>query len=355
MMVVRSMRNAVWAVCVALLAVALGLAVPASAQQQLVLACYGGGIERYMRDYVIPGFEREYNARVVYLAGKSSDTLARLQAQRNNPQVDVVCLDDGPQAQAISFGLLAKNDPNVVTHLRDLYDFAKNPHDIGAAWGVLTLGLVYNEEALARRGIEPPRSWNDLLRPEFAGHVAVDSISTTYGLHLLIMLARANGGGEHDIEPGFVKMKQLAPSVIDFGTTADVSPYFLQEDAWVGVWTNMEANAFVAHSGFPMRFVYPDEGGPAVMATVSVVAGAPNPGLAQQFVNYMLSPQVQYTIATELFFGPVNRTVVVPADIAEKITYGEEAVAKVINVDWDLINQHRAAWTDRWNKEIEGY
>ncbi len=58
----------------------LGLAAtPAAAQRRLVVAAYGGSCENTMREAAIPAFEQANNVRVDYLAGNSSDSLARLQ------------------------------------------------------------------------------------------------------------------------------------------------------------------------------------------------------------------------------------------------------------------------------------
>lgn len=80
------------------------IAVPsaASAQQKtLYVAGYGGSFEKTIRDEVIPAFEKENGVKVEYVAGNSTDTLAKLQAQKGNQQIDVAIVDDGPMYQAI--------------------------------------------------------------------------------------------------------------------------------------------------------------------------------------------------------------------------------------------------------------
>ena len=69
----------------ALMGAAIGAAGTASAQDRLVVAAYGGSYEKIMRDNVIPEFEKANNVKVDYLAGNSSDSLARLQARARRP------------------------------------------------------------------------------------------------------------------------------------------------------------------------------------------------------------------------------------------------------------------------------
>jgi len=80
----------------------------ATAQQKtLYVAGYGGSFEKTIRDEVIPAFEKENGVKVEYVAGNSTDTLAKLQAQKGNQQIDVAIVDDGPMYQAIALGFCA--------------------------------------------------------------------------------------------------------------------------------------------------------------------------------------------------------------------------------------------------------
>lgn len=321
--------------------------------RQMTIACYAAGIQEYIEGNILPDFEKQYNVKVSYLPGVSLATISKLQAQKDAPQIDVACLDDGPREQAKAMGLLQATDPAKMPNLADVYDVAKMPDNIGVGWAVFGVGIVYNPEAYTKAGLQPPKSWNDLALPELKDHVIADTITSTYGLDLLIMLARANGGSLDNMEPGFAKMKDVAANVPTFDTTADLSSFFQQGEAWVGVWTNGEANGYRKKTGFPMEFVYPEEGAPALFATANVVKGAPNADLADAFLNYLVGKEAQQIVGEKIGFGPVNGKVVLPPDQAANVTYGAEAAGKLVQLDWAVINQKRPEWTDRWNREIE--
>ena len=64
------------------------IAAPSAAlaqQKTLYVAGYGGSFEKTIRDEVIPAFEKENGVKVEYVAGNSTDTLAKLQAQNVAP------------------------------------------------------------------------------------------------------------------------------------------------------------------------------------------------------------------------------------------------------------------------------
>jgi ABC-type glycerol-3-phosphate transport system substrate-binding protein len=70
-------------------------AVPALAQQKtLTVAAYGGVWDSHLRKEVFPEFEKKHGVKVEYVAGNSTDTLAKLQAQKGNQVIDVAIMDD---------------------------------------------------------------------------------------------------------------------------------------------------------------------------------------------------------------------------------------------------------------------
>ena len=78
-------------------------------QKTLYVAGYGGSFEQTMRKEVIPAFEAKHGVKVEYVAGNSTDTLAKLQAQKGNQEIDVAIVDDGPMYQAIQLGFCAQD------------------------------------------------------------------------------------------------------------------------------------------------------------------------------------------------------------------------------------------------------
>jgi putative spermidine/putrescine transport system substrate-binding protein len=207
----------------AVFALAVIPAHPVQAQSNtLVVAGYGGSFQKGVEGTVIPAFEKQCNCKVTYIPGPSTDTNAKLQAQRAKPQIDVAIVDEGPQAQTAALGLLAPLDPKVVTNLKDVYDVAKLPNNVGVAIGLVAIGLAYDTKTFAQNRWAPLRSWRDLERPELKGKLVLPSITQTYGIMLLIMEAKLHGGSESNIEPGFAAMKTLASHAVNFDKTGDV-------------------------------------------------------------------------------------------------------------------------------------
>src|SRR5215467_2135953 len=135
------------------------LATPALAQgKTLVVASYGGSWEQEMRKHVIPDFEKKHGVKVEYVAGNSTDTLAKLQAQKANQVIDVAIMDDGVMYQAIQLGFCAP-----IQGLKgELYPAALFKGDKAVAVGQTGTGFMINTKVFKDRGWATPTSWNDL-------------------------------------------------------------------------------------------------------------------------------------------------------------------------------------------------
>jgi putative spermidine/putrescine transport system substrate-binding protein len=342
--------------CLALtLALALGgmAATRANAQQVLYFAGYGGTSEQAFREKVLPRFEVAHNVRIEYIAGASTNNLARLQAQRDKPEVDVAVLDDGPMQQAVSLGLCAPVAPAPV--LNDLYDVARANGDGKAVGvGIVATGLAYNIQVYEKEGWPAPTSWLDLAAPQVKGKVLVPSITNTYGLETLLAINRIKGGSYDNIEPGldFIA-KEVAPSVRTFeASSSKISELFQTGEVVLGVWGSGRVSSLAA-TGFPVRMVYPKEGAGALVTTACPVAGSDVPELQQALVQFLVSPEVQMILAEHNGWGPTNRQVKLSDEIAKGVIYGSEKVGALKPTDWSVVNKHRSEWTKRWTREVE--
>lgn len=330
---------------------ALSAIAPAHAETTLYLANVGGSDEQLYRQKIIPAFEKAHNVKIVYVAGNSSDTLAKLQAQKGHEQINVAVMDDGPMYQAIGLGLCGKLDDAPV--MKDVYPLARlGPTAIGV--GMVATGIGYNEQAFKKLGLPAPDSWKVLTDPRLKGKVGVPPITNTYGLHTLVMIARMNGGSEKNIDPGFTAMTtQVAPNVLSWAPTPGEMDSLMQSgDVIVAPYGSGRAVA-LQHTGFPLKFFYPKEGGVALQVAACVVAQNAQPQLSQEFVQYLLSPEVQVMMAQDIGLGPVNKTVKLSPDVAALVPYGPDQIAKLTSVDWAAINEHRGEWTERWNRSVE--
>jgi putative spermidine/putrescine transport system substrate-binding protein len=340
-----------WTRCLvgALFAVLL-FAGSALAQQTFVIAGFGGPNEALMRKTLIPEFEKKHNVKVEWLPASSTQNHGRIKAQKANPQVDVILLDHMVQVLASKEDLLAPLDSKLVPHLADIRKEGRLEGDKGVGFGINYVVLVYNSKIFKEKKLPEPTSWDDMFRPELKGRVVVRHITSSYGLAPMIMLATMNGGGEKNLDPGFAKFKDLAPSVLEFSTTGGQAEQFMiSGDGWISPMGADNAMAVMARNK-DLKTIVPKEGTIYMLTTANVVKGAPRAELAQKFVNEMLSPKGQQQVATAFTYMPTS-TKGAANDIKAVLPYDPGSFKEVI-VDDEYISKNREAWIERFNKEI---
>jgi putative spermidine/putrescine transport system substrate-binding protein len=335
-------------------ALAVAMASPAALAQQktFTLAGYGGSFEKTMREQVIPPFAAKHGLRVEYVAGNSTDTLAKLQAQKGNQVIDTIIVDDGPMYQAVDLGFCATLAPAAVYD--DIYPIMKFKSNRALGVGMVGTGIMYNRKVFEENKWSPPTSWQDLKDPKYRKKLVIPPMNNTYGLHAVVMMAWVNGGDESRIDPGFAAFKdQIGPNVLAYEPSpGKMTELFQSGQAVIGVWGSGRAKALADQTGFPIEFIYPKEGGIALGVAACPVEGSKNAAQAQAFVQYLASPEVQLILAKGAGFGPTNQKVKLSPDEQKGLPYGDQ-VKQLKSVNWDVINPARETWNRRWTREIE--
>lgn len=321
------------------------------AESTLYVAANGGSTEKLMKEKIFPAFEKENpGVKVVQVTGTSTETLAKLQAQRSKPEIGVALVDDGPMWQALQLGLCS---PVKAETYKDLYPMA-NIDGKAVGIGLVATGLAYNTEAFKKLGLPPPDSWETLVDPKFKQKVVIPSITNTYGLHTLVVFARLRGGGEKNIEPGFKAMVDEAqPNVLSWEPApGKLSEMFQNGSVILAVHGSGRVQA-LKNTGFPVEMVYPKEGAVSLQVAGCAIEKSPEPELAQAFLQFLVRPENQTLLAESEGWGPTNKTTQLSPELAKTVPYGAKAVENMLVMDWSTINPKRAEWTTRWNRTVE--
>jgi putative spermidine/putrescine transport system substrate-binding protein len=308
--------------------------------RSLVSSGFGGSTMDIIQKAVFDPFDKATGAKSTQVPMQSAAALARLKSEAGNPQIDMYQFSGGQEDAAKKEGLT--QPLTSVAQLHAIPADMKDPDGHWVTWAVIGEGIVYRKDKIK----EPPRSYKDFLKPEYKGHVAFPAITNGYGMDFLVMLARAFGGGEANIEPGFEAMRRLKGETI-FKAASDLPSLFGQGDIWIMPYDT--GNAFkVQGSGLPVAFATPEEGSPAVNITAVVAKGAKNADVANAAIDYMLRPEAQVEIARHMRWTASNPNTKLPDDLAAEVPN----VSQLAKLDRAVINEKRPEWTERWNREI---
>jgi len=318
--------------------------------KELVANTYGGFWETGHRQGVAAVLEKEYGAKVTFVAVLANEIVARTKAAAGSkPPVDVALTDDGPFLNAVKEEIFLPLPMAKIPNAAKLFPQYKPQNPYGLPVSASVIGIAYNAKKLK----EKPTSWADLWNPGYKGRLGFATPASTLGTVTLLSLARIKGGDETKIEPGFEAVKSLLPSTSSIAATP-ASLQTLLERGEVDIAPMWHANTLVLKAkGTGIEFVFPKEGGIFGLAWLSITK-ASNLALATAYINQALSLDAQKVLASPgHFLGPTVQGVSVPAEYRGIIPASPEDMARLIKADWSKINPVRPEWINRWNREIK--
>ncbi len=106
----------------------------------------------------------------------------------------------------------------------------------------------------------------------------------------------------------------------------------------------------------PVEFAVPKEGAIAFRTTMHITKNTPNPELAFKLIEAALSPEVQTALMQSPYLvTPTNTRVKIAGELAKPGAGPRSRCAKrFVFQDWVKINEQRAGWLDRFNREMRG-
>lgn len=316
-------------------------------EAELIVSTWGFS-EDFFRENVYAPFEKEHNVKIVLDTGNNADRLNKV--RQGNTDVDVIFLSDYYAQQGVAEDLFEKIDSSKVPNLDKIYDVAKAPlgEGFGPAYTIAQFGIAYNADEVK----QPITTWKDLWNKDLANKITIPSITSTTGPMFLDAASKVSGSKEFNEDQAFAEMKKIMPNVVkEYGQTSEFVNMFSQGEIVAGPIMGMYF-ASLQEAVPNAKFVTPAEGGYAVMNTVNVVKDSDQKELAQSFINFMLSKEVQEKSAKAKIDSPVNTEVVLTDEEATNMTYGEELVNSLITLDMKFVNEKSKTWIDRWNREL---
>lgn len=236
-------------------------------------------------------FGDKYNVKTSLIRNGSGSTLAKIEAEKNNPQADIWyggTLD--PHSQAGDMGLLqAYQSPNLEQIMPKFRDPAKVKGNYSSAVYIGILGFGVNTERAKQLGVAIPKCWADLSKPEYKGEIQIADPQSS-GTAYTALATFTQLWGE---DKAFDYLKQLNVNVSQYAKSG-VAPArnTARGEATIGIGF-LHDYSLEKENGAPIELISPCEGTGYEIGGVSIIKGARNLDNAKLFVDWALSKQAQ--------------------------------------------------------------
>ncbi|MCJ8520716.1 putative spermidine/putrescine transport system substrate-binding protein [Pseudorhizobium tarimense] len=321
-----------------------------SAQAQdktLTISVYAFAQDEF-KEILYDPFEAKCGCKLVVETGNSVERLAKMEANKENPVVDMAVVSMTDALSAARTGLTDKIDTSKLTNFDKLYDIAKDPNGDG-----MSVGYTFYATSIAYRTDKMKiESWADLLKDDVVSHVAFPNVTTNQGPPALYMLGKALGSDKPDLKAAIEAVGEKKDEIVTFYVkSSQLVQLMQQEEIWAAPIGRFSWAPFTKLD-LPIAWATPKEGQTGGMNVMVVTKGSKNQDLAHEFMDFWLSTEIQTKLADALVDSPANSEVKVSDEVANNITYGQETAQSLKLIPSDVALDNRDAWLSEWNAEV---
>ncbi len=303
---------------------------------------------------VLAAFEKSNHVTVRFLkAGDAGAVLIQAILSRKNPMADVFFgVDNTFLSRALDADIFEPYASPLLAKIPDAFKLDRKNRLLPVDYGDVCLN--YDIKWFAKKGIKPPESLEDLVRPEYASLTVVENPATSSpGLAFLLCTIGHFG------EARYLEFwKQLKANDV------------LVTDGWkAAYWGQFSAASkgtrpiVVSYASSPAAEVHfsekpLDQAPTAALVTpgtafrqiefIGILKGTKNLVMARRLVDFMLDKTFQEDIPLQMFVFPVNRSAQLPAVFVKHARTARYPVTLAPQA----ISAQRERWIEAWTQTV---
>jgi 2-aminoethylphosphonate transport system substrate-binding protein len=293
----------------------------------------------YWYNDVLTNFQLDCAVAVVFQTATGAQTEQRLAAEKAKPYADIVIAEAPHMAEADAAHLL---EPDGAPGSTGVPDDRCGPHRHWCDVAENYLSWVYNPALYGN----PPRTWQDLLAPRFAGHVVLSDLERAEdGRSLLVLLDHVFG------RAGALRyLADLEGSVKSHWVTTDSMSRVVASGSALAANGNLREDLNDILQYHNVAIWFPALGStPTTMAVpygAALVRGGRNRANAIALLKYMWSKAAQAGLAN-VYASPA-RTDVVPDDCRSQDIRRRLAGVRILRPDWNEAARDEKSLAAAW-------
>lgn len=306
----------------------------------------------YIAPETLPEFEKRFGVRVVYDNYSAQDTLeAKLRIGRFG--YDLVVASDYKVRRFSKAGIVQPLDRKAIPNLENLFGWLReasydpgNQYSIPWQWG--TTGIGFNTGYIT----DPVNSWSILWDARFQGRIdMLNERRDCIAVALLRLGYPVNSVDPRQMREAQNLLIEQRPLLKHYTSDTYIDE-MASDDAWLCEgWSGDVFQAMADNDR--VSYVIPREGAMRWVDNMCIPAGAPHKQLAEQFMNYVLEPEVSAKISNAIEFATPNAAALPylkPELRDNTLIYPPEDVMQRLAFLEDLGPAGDALWNEVWEQ-----
>jgi len=324
-------------------AAAASLLVAAAAKAETELTVYTAVEAEDLKRYAETFNQDHPDIKINWVRDSTGVVTAKLLAEKNNPQADVIW---GLAATSLLLlkteGMREPYAPKGVEMLdKKFVDKSSPPAWVGMdAW---VAAVCFNTVEAEKLGLPAPKTWKDLTKPVYAGHVSMPNPNSS-GTGFLDVSSWLQMFGEKD---GWAYMDALHQNIARY-THSGSAPCKLAASGEIPIGVSFAFRGAKSKAdGAPIDIIVPEEGVGWDMEATAIVAGTSKLEAAKTLVDWTITRK-----ANEMY--NTGYAVVAMPGVAKPVEFfPENLIEKMIDNDFEFAANNRAKILEEWQKRYD--
>ncbi len=304
---------------------------------------------------LVAQFETEHNAKLTFLpSGDTGSALNRAILTKESPTADVFYgVDNTFLSRALEEDLFEAYESPALAEIDAAFKLDASSRALPVDFGDVCIN--YDKAYFAEKGLAVPASLDDLLKPEYKGLLAVENPATS-SPGLSFLLATVAQYGPEGFTEYWAALRENGVVVVNDWETAYYSNFS-------GSSGRGPQPMVVSYASSPAAEVIFAEQPLNDAPTASIVApgtcfrqiefvgilkGAQQRGLAEAFVDFMLSTTFQEDVPMQMFVYPVNGQ----AQLPEAFRQYAQTAERPASLDPAEVAANRERWIQAWDETV---
>lgn len=308
---------------------AIGLAASLAQAQTVVL--YSSNNTETIETALTVVKQKAASLNVQQVTGGTGSLMKRIQAEAKNPRGDVLW-SGGFGTMGVYKDLL---EPYKSPDLAAIPAEFRGPDNLWVGTNLHVMVLMVNERQL--KGLAAPKTWSDLMKPEWKGKFAITDPSKSATAYMLVYGLLKQFGKDG--------LEKIAANAVITSSSGTTYKGVAAGEYPVGLTIEYAAQEYVAGGQKEIKLVYPAEGSYLAPEGMFIVKGAKNMEAAKALYNGLLSKEVQQALLVKNFRRPTRTDIAV-----SKLTALPDLKSiKIFPLDQDKASQEYEQLVALWN------